>query len=87
MDLVIRGLFICEYANSHLKYWSKRPNFKLKRVFLSVNSVFAVQNIGADNKVHLYPKVKGPLPVPAAVPLHRHVAVSTPQVVGHVWRI
>ncbi len=43
MDLVIRGLF-CEFAYSHLKRWSKRRNFWSKYVFLSANSVFAVQN-------------------------------------------
>ncbi len=43
---VIHGLFICEFAYSHLKNWSKRTNFWSKCVFLSANSVFAVQNSG-----------------------------------------
>ncbi len=46
MDLVIRGLFICEFACSHLKNLPKMPNFRSKCVLLSANSVFAVQNIG-----------------------------------------
>ena len=44
VDLVIRGLFICEFAYSHFKNWFKMPNFQSKCVFLSVNSVFGVQN-------------------------------------------
>ncbi len=47
VDFVIRGLFICEFAFSYFKYWSKRPNFQSKCVFLSANSVFAVQNSGS----------------------------------------
>ena len=44
MDLVIRGLIICEFAYSLMKNWSERPNFQSKCVFLSANSVFSVQN-------------------------------------------
>ncbi len=46
VDLVIRGLFICEFAYSHFKKWFKMPNFQSKCVFLSANSVFSVQNSG-----------------------------------------
>ncbi len=46
VDLVVRGLFICEFAYSHLKKWAKMPNFQSKCVFLSANSVFVVQNNG-----------------------------------------
>ncbi len=45
-DLVIRGLFIFEFAYSHFKNWFKMPNFQSNCVFLSANSVFAVQNSG-----------------------------------------
>ncbi len=42
VDLVIRDLFICEFAYPDLKHWSERTNFKLKCVFLSF--YFADQN-------------------------------------------
>ncbi len=42
VDLVIRGLFICEFAYPHFKHWSKRTNFKSKCLFLSF--YFADQN-------------------------------------------
>ncbi len=44
--LVIRGLFICEFAYSHLKNRSKMTIFQSKMNFLSANSRFAVQNDG-----------------------------------------
>jgi hypothetical protein len=46
VDLVIRGLFICEFAYSHFKNWCKKPNSQSKCVFLSANLVFEVQNSG-----------------------------------------
>ncbi len=46
VDLVICGLFICEFAYSHFKNWFKMPNSQSKCVFLTANSVFAVQNSG-----------------------------------------
>ncbi len=46
VDFVIRGLFIWEFAFSYFKHSSKRPNFQSKCVFLSADSVFAVQNSG-----------------------------------------
>ncbi len=46
VDLVIRGLFICEFAYSHFKNCFYMPNFQSKCVFLSANSVFEVQNCG-----------------------------------------
>jgi hypothetical protein len=44
--LVIRGLFICEFAYSHCKYGSKWPFFPSKMDYLSANSRFAVPNDG-----------------------------------------
>ncbi len=44
--LVIRGLFICEFAYSHWIRWSKMTIFQSKMDFLSANSRFAVQNDG-----------------------------------------
>jgi hypothetical protein len=41
-NLVIRGLFICEFAYSRMKYWSKMSNFLSKFVFILVNSVCLV---------------------------------------------
>ncbi len=46
MDLVIRGLFICEFKYSHFKNWFNVSNFWSKCVFLSANSVFPVRNGG-----------------------------------------
>ncbi len=42
--LVIRGLFICEFAYSHWQKWSKMTIFKSKTAFLSAISRFAVQS-------------------------------------------
>jgi hypothetical protein len=42
-DLVIRGLFICEFTYLNLKKWSKRPTFQSEGVFLASNLVFEVQ--------------------------------------------
>ncbi len=46
MDLVIRALFICEFAYLHFKNWFKMPNSQSKCVFSFASSVFAVQNNG-----------------------------------------
>ncbi len=32
-----RGLFICEFDYSQMKFWSRRSNFQSKCVFLSAN--------------------------------------------------
>ncbi len=45
MNLVFRGLLICEFAYSHFKNWFKSQIcIQSKCVFLSANSVFAVQS-------------------------------------------
>jgi hypothetical protein len=44
--LVIRGLFICEFAYSHQQKGSKITIFLSKMDFLSANSRFEVQNDG-----------------------------------------
>ncbi len=46
MALVNRRLFICEFAYSHWKKWSKNDDFPVKNRLLSANSRFAVQNDG-----------------------------------------
>ncbi len=46
MGLVIRGLSICRFAFSLVKYGSNRSNLQPKCVFLSANSSFEVQYSG-----------------------------------------
>ncbi len=46
VDLVIRGFFICEFAYSHLKHWSKSVNFLSKCAYLSSNSILEVKKRG-----------------------------------------
>ena len=48
--LVIYGLYFCEFAYSHGQNCSKSAYFLVKKNFLSVNTVFVVQNDYPSNE-------------------------------------
>ncbi len=61
VDLVIRGLFIREFAYSHLKHWQKKAKFLVKMcLFISEFSIRGAKKRDlstANNEVHLYLKI------------------------------